>query len=177
LILICLKEISMTVRTAMSVVAMAVAAVFSLSLGGCGGAVKYDITVTRDESIKDMSVQVDLIGVNNPSTRETVAGYDVNKYWAADGALRKVNVYHSMQFVSGGPSVQTFSASNEMWNTWQEPKWVVVIALIPGVGGEKGADPRRKVLTLDSKEWKERKLDIRVDSTGVRVLTPGKSGY
>jgi len=167
----------MTVRTMTGVLAAVVAALFSLGLGGCGGAVRHDINVTRDESLKDMSVQVDLVGISNPTVKDSVMTCDINKYWAADGNLRSTNAHHSMAFVGGGPSTQSFTRSDPIWEKWGSPNSIVVIAFIPGVTGDKGVDRRRIEIPLESGYWKERTLDVRVDSQGVKVLTPSKGGY
>lgn len=165
----------MTVRTALGFAAMLMVSI--LGLGGCGGPVRYDINVTRDDAIKDMSVQVDLIGVNNPTALDAVMTCDINKYWAADGATRSANRYYPMQFVAGGANAQSVSREDPIWEKWNTPDTMVVVALIPGVGGEKGADRRRIKLSLQSGDWKDRTLEIRVDSKGLNVLTPGKGGY
>ncbi len=167
----------MTVRTTMTVVVMVVASVLCLGLGGCGGAVRYDVCVTRDAAIQGMSVQVDIIGVNNEITKGSISTCDVNKYWAADGTLRSTFEHHAMQFAAGDSSTKCLPKTDDIWEKWNQPTSLVVIALIPGVGADKGADPRRQVLSLDSKEWKDRKLDIRVGATGVMVMAPGKAGY
>ncbi|MCA9290306.1 MAG: hypothetical protein KDA25_04200 [Phycisphaerales bacterium] len=166
-------------------VVLLVGAVFLLAgCGGCKTKIKpYNIAVTLGPSLYDEqaggwpSVEVDIVSVKDPQ----LAAWQqmpIRDYFNGDPLREDGNPYR-MTFPNNAPRTpaptRSITAGDAHWNDalWKDAEWLVIIAWIPNYSGSAaGDDPRRQVLPRDWCEWKTQQLDIRVDRTGINVLTP-----
>jgi hypothetical protein len=159
----------------------------ALMISGCackpgkpGKVGRYDIQVGLDDALKQASVLVDLVGVNQNSL-DRWSGYSMTQYWKGDDPSQMragaVKDRVTLSFRPGGPLSQTLAATNTIWKHWAEASvtHVLVLADLPGAPADRpGAeDPRRQILPLDQCYWikKTKSLDVRVKLSGIDVLT------
>jgi hypothetical protein len=140
---------------------------------------RYTIEVSLDESLKNSSVIVDLVGVNSSSLPRWEA-YDMGKYWK-DDAMRHDADKVVLNFVSGQALSQSMAATDAKWDAWkaQGVTHVLVLADLPGVQTPRpgSQDARRQVLSLGKCSWppKTSTLKVRVQRSGIVVLTPARA--
>jgi hypothetical protein len=141
---------------------------------------RYNIEVALDESLKDSSVIVDLVGVN-PSSRPRWEAYNMGKYWHEGDPMRRDADKFVLNFISGQSLTNSLPATNAQWDKWKAVGVtdVVILADLPGVqaSGAGGQDARRLVLPLDECNWpsKTKTLKVLVQRSGMVVLTPTRT--
>lgn len=154
-------------------------------LAGCGSCKpgkpgpigKYDIRVNLDESLKQSSVLVDLVGVNAGSLPRWET-YSMRSYWEDNDPMRRDADKETFTFVSGQTLSKTFEAKNPRWEQWKKKgvTHVLVLADLPGGHTDKpgNQDARRQILSLDECVWpkKTSELTLLVKRSGIDILTP-----
>ena len=147
---------------------------------GCSGIRPYNVVVETDPSFSGQRVLVDLVGVN-ASQRSQLEMKSVTEYWGDADPLRSSSLKHTMQFTKPGEKT-TLGAKDELWTKWIKERGVsdlFVIADLPGMGKPQdapgNADPRRRILPLNSKNWvKTDELKVIVTRGGLQVVTGQK---
>ncbi len=162
------------------VLAAVLAGCSSCKPGKPGAVGKYAIEVSLDESLKSSSVVVDLVGVN-PSGLPRWEAYNMSNYWHEGDAMRHDADKVVLNFISGQTLTNSLSVTNAIWDRWksQGVSTVLVLADI-SVRGESrpgNQDPRRQILPLDKCQWpsKTKVLNVLVQRSGIKVLTPARS--
>jgi hypothetical protein len=150
--------------------------------GKPGPIVKYNIQVNLDQSLKDSSMIVDLVGVN-PSSLPSWEAYSMTKYWQHGDAKRAdATDKFTIDFVSGKSLSNTLNSTNALWAKWlaRGVTHVVVVANLPGapradVPGNQ--DPRRQILPLESCYWAKgtNTINVLVQQSGIEILTPTRA--
>jgi len=150
--------------------------------GKPGPIVKYNIQVNLDQSLKDSSMIVDLVGVN-PSSLPSWEAYSMTKYWQRGDAKRAdATDKFTIDFVSGKSLSNTLNSTNALWAKWlaRGVTHVVVLANLPGapradVPGNQ--DPRRQILPLESCYWAKgtNTINVLVQQSGIEILTPTRA--
>lgn len=168
----------------MSIRIMGVAlAAMALLASGCGSsprATKLQVNMTLNEQLAQSgrvpSIEVDVIGLNE-SQLSTFRSVGLSEYFLS--TLRRDTNKKTYYFASGNTEPKTLSRTDDAWSEWiddQGAMYLAVLADIPGVTqdmpGE--ADPRRLILPLDRSRWSGTRVDIRVDRSGLTLLTPPK---
>ena len=159
------------------------AALLALALAGCFTTAPkpaaHEVKITVDKSLENTSLQIDLIGANATSDIPKWESYSVTEYWQPGNTTRRDTDRITLDYGRGKPASQTVPANDAKWKRWFDTgsSYLVVIADLPGVASDKGgaADPRRLILPLDEKSWKKSKkepLEILVQESGIRILTP-----
>lgn len=161
------------------------AALLVVALAGCatckpgkqGPIGRYSLDVTLDESLKNNSVIVDLVGVN-PSNLPRWEGYDMGRYWKEGDPMRNDADKVILNFVSGQALSRNVAVSDAIWDKWKAKgvTHVIVLADLPGVHASKpgSQDARRQILALDKCNWPDGTtgLKVLVQRSGMLVLTP-----
>jgi hypothetical protein len=140
---------------------------------------RYDIEVQLDDSLKQASVLVDLVGVNAVSLTRW-ENESMKKYWEDNSLVRKdaERDKKTFNFVSGKELKQTMEAKDPKWEQWKSKgvSYVLVLADLPGANVDKpgNQDARRLILPLDECHWpkKTSKLTVLVRRSGIDPLTP-----
>jgi len=139
---------------------------------------KYDITVTLDESLKNSSVIVDVVGVN-PSSSPRWEAYDMGKYWKDGDPLRHDADKITLNFVSVSTLTNTITAKDPNWKKWKSEGVtdLMVLADLPGPQASRpgNEDARRLILPLDRHKWPSGTyhLTLLVQRSGIQV-TPSR---
>jgi hypothetical protein len=121
------------------------------------------------------SIEVDLIGVNE-FEKPAWEGYDIDKYWQPGDSRRANADKLTATLVQGHP--WTIDRDNPKWRAWLDhgATDLLLMAHLPGVPGRDfpagASDPRRKFISLDKHAWEGNTLQIEVQDTIVRMLTP-----
>ena len=170
--------------TPIRIVGIAIAALVSMVLlTGCGStprATNLQVNMTLNEQLAQSgrvpSIEVDVIGLNQ-SQLETFRTVSLSEYFLS--SLRRDTNKKTFYFASGNTEPKTLARTDGVWKEWidgQGAMYLAVLADIPGVTqdlpGE--ADPRRLILPLDRSRWSGTRVDIRVDGSGLTLLTPPK---
>jgi hypothetical protein len=148
--------------------------------GKAGPIGRYTIQVDLDESLKNSSVLVDLVGVN-PSSLPRWEAYDMGKYWREGDPLRRDADKVVLNFVSGQALTNSLPASSGEWDKWKATgaTQVLVLADLPGVqsSGPGAQDPRRQIVPLDECNWPAgtKTIKVLVQRSGIVVLTPTRN--
>jgi hypothetical protein len=167
--------------SAVTSLAIAISGCSACKPGKTGPPGKYNIQVSLDESLKQASVPVDLVGVNLGSLSRYQT-YSMTDYWKPRDLLR--TDADKVEFVFGGgqPLTRTLDTKNPKWDQWKRKgvTHVFVLAYPPGGHPDKeGAqDARRQVLPLDMCAWEEdtETLSVVVKRSGIDILTPPRAG-
>lgn len=166
-----------------TVLALALAGIGLLGIG-CSSAPRpgsYSVKLELAPSLAGSSIQIDLVGANAVSDLPKWQTLSVTEYWQPHNAQRRDADKAVLQFGPGKSNVQTFSSSDPIWNRWLATgaMYLVVLVDLPGISTDRegNADPRRLILPLDVKKWPSdvKTLDLRIQESGVRLLTPVKS--
>ena len=161
------------------------AALLCAFVSGCGSCKpgkpgpigRYDVVAQLDDSLKQASVLVDLVGVNAANLPRW-ENYSMKKYWEDNDPMRKDADKKTLNFVSGQSLSQTLEAKDPKWDQWKSKgaTHILVLADLPGTHVDKpgSQDARRLVLPLDECHWakKTSKLSVLVKRSGMDVLTP-----
>jgi len=153
-------------------------ALFSTGCASCNPG-QYQIDVELDESLKEASVVVDLVGVNGSSLPRWES-YSMTKYWQESDPMRREAEQErvTISFVSGQSLTQSVAATNAVWEKWQNRNvtHVMVLASPPGAHTDQPGiqDSRRQILPLDTCHWikKTEALELLVKRSGIDVITP-----
>jgi hypothetical protein len=141
---------------------------------------RYSIKFELAPSLVGSSIQVDLIGANAVSDLPKWQTTSVTEYWQPDNSQRRDAEKAVLQFGPGKDNVQIFSGNDAIWNRWISTgaMYLVVLVDLPGIAKDRegNADPRRLTLPLDGKKWPSdlTTVDLRVQESGIRLLTPIK---
>lgn len=141
---------------------------------------KYDIEVNLDDSLKNSSVVVDLVGINSAGLARWQA-YDMEKYWVDGDPMRQDASKVTFDFVTDSTLKRTLSMTNSIWATWQDKgvDHVMVLANLPVTAASLpgNQDVRRQVLSLGVCHWPDKTTQLRVSvkRSGIEVLTPARS--
>lgn len=163
-------------------VAVGVMAVGTAILTGCssckpgkpGPVGKYTIDVTLDDSLKNSSVIVDVVGVNTPGLPRWQA-YDMAKYWREGDSLRHDADKISLNFVSVQTLTNAVSSKDPHWKKWKGEGVtdLLVLADLPGpqTSHPGNEDARRLILPLDECNWPSgtSHLKVLVQRSGMQV--------
>jgi hypothetical protein len=147
-----------------------------LTLGGCGGVnvVQPGVTMRPDDTLRDpVTKQI-------PPTRAHVVGVsaDGKKEWESQNVTAH---FMRKQDQLAALNVREFSIENgevrlpredPAWAAWNKPMYLIILVDLPGKGSEAGKpnDPRRHVISLNSKRWRDldgRDLVVKITSDGV----------
>ena len=145
--------------------------------GQTGKPQAYQVTVNLDESLKQGSVLVDLVGAN-PANLPRWESYGMTRYWKDGDPMRVDADKVTLSFVSGKSLTNELSRADGKWARWlgQGVTHLVVLADLPGARQDKPGtqDERRQILTLDPCHWpsKTTNLMIQIQRSGINVLTP-----
>lgn len=152
-------------------------------LVGCGTPKPraYGVRVTLDPALRDQSVRVDLVGVQNANLGQW-EGKKMSEYWADGDPLRRDTrgngELKEFNFISNTAAEVTLPPKDPIWPLWLShgANHLFVLADLPGAFPDEPGDrdPRRKILPLNPKHWAKRskELEIQVRPSGVVVLTP-----
>jgi hypothetical protein len=138
---------------------------------------RYSLDITLDESLKNNSVIVDVVGVN-PSNLPRWEAYDMSKYWKEGDPMRNDADKLVLNFVSGQALSRNIPATDAIWDKWKAKgvTHVLVLADLPGVHASRpgSQDARRQILGLDKCNWPDgtKGLSVQVQRSGMLVLTP-----
>ena len=144
-------------------------------------AASYTVKFELAPTLAGSSIQIDLIGANAVSDLPKWQTISVTDYWQPDNSQRRDADKAVLQFGSGRGSVQSFSNTDPAWARWLSTGalYLVVMVDLPGIASDRegNADPRRLILPLDVKKWpgNQKTLELRVQESGVRLLTPMKT--
>ena len=153
---------------------------------GCHGMGRYNVVVSCDEKLRNASVMVDLVGVNE-SEYDQWYHYPMSKYWSPRDRMREDAPRFEMKFGQGLPDSQTLSKKDPAWDPWNKKlaRHLFVLADLSGVGDDQlgNVDPRRKILPLSKTRWRwkyfywpvKQDIQILIKPSGVSVVTPAKS--
>lgn len=151
----------------------------SVASTGCkSGARPYDVSIQMDASFDAPHVPVDIVGVNVNQQRQW-EDKSVTDYWGDADPLRMSARKKTLEFSKAG-EVQKLKKDDPIWAKWLEQGGVgelFVIADIPGMGKPNDApgdaDPRRRILPLNSQAWVKGTDELKVIITrgGLEVVT------
>jgi hypothetical protein len=139
---------------------------------------RYDIEVEIEDSLRQGSVLVDLVGVNMASLPRW-EGYSMSKYWQdndpmrQDAGMDKV----TLSFARGDLTSKMLASTDAIWDTWSSKAvtHVLVLADLPGGHEDKPGtqDDRRQVLPLTRGHWvkKTDTLKVLIKRTGIDIVT------
>ncbi len=183
-----MKTQKLVPRLLLTVTALTLAS-FVAGCGSCkpgkppGPPLTYDLKVSPGDSLKDSSVEVDIVGVN-PSELQKWQTYSLKKYFKAGDPLRQDAMKVTASFLPGQQAPFTLKKTDPLWGKWFKAgvQDLVVIADLPGVyeEGKIGSqDPRRQRVLLCKCYWpaKTQNLDIKVQASGVTIVTTPRTGY
>jgi hypothetical protein len=148
-----------------------------------GPPLSYDLKISPGESLKDSSLEVDVVGIN-PSDLERFKSYAVKKYFKPGDPFRADAARQTIKFVPGAQKAEVIAKTAAIWKTWEKAgaQYLVVLADIPGVSeeGKLGSqDPRRQLVPLCECYWpkKTKELEVKVQAGGVSVVTIPREGW
>jgi hypothetical protein len=128
------------------------------------------------------TIQVDLVAVFESNKNDWLA-MDMDKYWEANSPLRQVAIesqyLYPMYFEYNRDPIQKFPGENPdnlVWKKWKEknPQYLFILTNLRPIKDQSFKDmgrndPRRKVIPLYGKCWKDPEIDIRITQTGIEV--------
>lgn len=166
-------------------IAITAVTVFLTGCGSCkpgkvGPPGKYTIDVTRDESLKQASVPVDLVGINAASLPRWQA-YSMSDYWKPRDTMRAAADKVELNFAPGEALTKTMDINHPKWEQWKNKSvtHVLVLANLPGAYADKegNQDPRRQIVPLDVCAWRKgtAKIPLLINRSGIDNLTPGRT--
>ncbi len=171
------------------VVGLMASAAFLAGCGTCkpgkspGPPLAYNIKISPGDSLRDSSLEVDLIGIH-PSDLERYRTYSVKKYFKPGDPLRADASKFTVKFVPGQQNVATLPKNHTLWSAWMKAgvQYIVVLADIPGVAdeGKPGTqDPRRQLIPICECYWpnKTQELEIKVQAGGVNLTNTPREGW
>ena len=166
---------------AVTSIAAVVAGCSACKPGKPGPAGKYTIEVTVDDSLKQASFPVDIVGVNAASLPRWQS-YLMSEYWKPRDPMRADADKVELNFAAGGPLTRTLDIKDPKWDQWKKKgvTHVLILAYLPGgyVDKEGVQDSRRQILPLDVCHWPDdtEKLSLLVKRSGIDPITPPRAG-
>ncbi len=151
----------------------------ALALGACGPKyAAFDVQVSLDPAMardgRYPAVEVDLVAVSS-NERDRWISKPVSEYFSGNDQFRRDASKYTMRFSNETPGPLTLSRRDPIWQTWKGRQELFIMANLGGVSGSGASDPRRLVLSLDTRRWPgDRKLEILVQGSKVTCLTPEK---
>ena len=137
----------------------------------------YDVIVSLDDSLKDASLEVDLVGVD-ASTSNMLANKSVTDYFRPGDATRASVMRHTMKFRREDSRRKTLSKSDPTWRKWLDEggEQLFVIAFLPGSFQDSpgNADPRRVILSLMNDQWETAEFKITLSKGFLKCTTKRK---
>lgn len=134
---------------------------------GCGcDPQPYNITVSIDDSLKNRTVYVDLVALNE-TMGQTLSSKSMTEYWRPNDALRGSLDLHDITFLAEDNAPRTLSIDDPIWETWADATDLYIIARLPGEFTDQPGqlDGRRLILPLGSCRWEDETIQI--------VIKPG----
>lgn len=154
-----------------------------VAFSGCSSAPKptqYSLKIEIDGALASSSIQLDIVGANAVSDLPKWETYSVSEYWQPGNPMRRDADKVVLSFGEGKPTVQYFSSDNGAWQRWLNSgaRYLVLVVDLPGIAADRegNADARRLILPLDKRKWPRGVdvLELRVQESGIRLLTPMK---
>ncbi|XAL98989.1 hypothetical protein OT109_15560 [Phycisphaeraceae bacterium D3-23] len=124
-------------------------------LGGCGCNPKpYNIEVTLADSLKDRTVYVHLVGLND-TNGQILSAKSMTAYWQPNDSLMDSLDIYKITFLEGQSRVHTLSRADPIWDRWDNETNLYVLASLPGSFSDQPGqlDARRLILPLGSCRW------------------------
>ena len=150
---------------------------------GAGKPKVYTLKVAPAASLKESSVEVDVVGIH-PSDLERFKTYSVKKYFRAGDLLRQDASKITARFVPDRQEPLVLKSTDPQWTKWLNSgvQYIVIMADLPSVAEEGKAgsqDPRRQLVPICECYWEKKTKEINVDiqAGGVRLLTAPREGW
>lgn len=152
--------------------------------GGPPGAPQtYNLNIIPGESLKDSSVVVDVVGINQ-SELPKWQSYSLKDYFKPGDPVRQDASKFTAEFVPGKQSTVVLKKTDPLWDKWLKSgaQYLVLVADLPGVykEGKAGSqDPRRQLIPLCKCYWPDKtsSIDVKVQAGGVSLVTPPREGW
>lgn len=151
--------------------------------GPAGQPLSYNFKINPGDSLKDSSVIVDVVGINQSEMAKWQT-YSVKDYFKPGDPFRQDAVKFSTEFVPGKQSVVVLKKTDPIWDKWTKggAQYLVVIADLPGVfkEGKLGSqDPRRQLVPTCKCYWPDNTMDleVKVQAGGVSLVTAPRQGW
>src|SRR2546423_9156483 len=134
---------------------------------GAGKPLTYNLKVAPADSLKDSSVEVDVVGIH-PSDLERYKTYSVKKYFKPGDPMRADAAKVTAKFVPGNQKPLLIPSTDPQWAKWMSSgaQYLVVIADLPNVAdeGKVGSqDPRRQLVPICECYWPAKTKGIAVE--------------
>ena len=148
----------------------------SLMCGCVGDAVgRYGVVLSNERNPRQ-SVQVDVVAVNDTEYGQW-RSYSMTDYWRPDDRLRRdaADYRRTFRFGLHQSAVQELKIEDAVWQKWESmgARHLFILADLGAFEDKMGEnDPRRLILPLERRRWDDETIRIRVDSSGIRCLTP-----
>jgi hypothetical protein len=151
--------------------------------GAGGGAARgYNLSLVPGASLKDSSVVVDIIGIQQ-SELQLLQTYSLKKYFKPGDTVRMDLVKTNVTFLPDKQTTFVLKRDDPLWDKWlaEGVQYVVLIADLPGVyeEGKNGSqDPRRQLIPICKCYWPSGTKDLTAEirAGGVRVVTAPREG-
>ena len=133
----------------------------------------YNFEILLDEGLKEMSVEINLVGVTELE-KTNWEQLEIDEMWNSE--IYKNAEKQIFTFKKGEELNRRLSKKDPIWKTWLSSgvNSLFVVADIPGVISTNGGsnDPRALMLPLKKGCWKGKTIQLEIDSSQVRSLTP-----
>jgi hypothetical protein len=143
----------------------------------------YNLTISPGESLKDSSVLVDVVGINQ-SELPKWQDYSIRDYFKPGDPVRQDAAKFTAEFVPGKQAPAVLKKTDPLWSRWSKSgaQYLVLIADLPGVykEGKSGSqDPRRQLIPLCQCYWPDKTTDlnVRIQAGGVSLVTVPREGW
>ena len=151
---------------------------------GCGPKMDpYKVTLTANDSIKDSSVAVHVIGINK-NDFPLWDSYSMSKYWSpADTLHKNPAVATTILFDAKNLRTQAIAIDDAHWKMWRDygATHLFILANLPGFKEDRpgNADARRQISAIDNLVyedgfWGIKEVQLDVTHDGIRLCTPLK---
>lgn len=143
----------------------------------------YNVKLNPGESLKDSSVVVDVVGINQ-SELPKWQSYSIKNYFKQGDPVRQDAQKFTADFVPGHQTTVVLKKNDPLWDKWLKSgaQYLVVVADIPGFypEGKSGSqDPRRQLIPMCQCFWPDKTadLEVKVQAGGVSLVTPPREGW
>jgi hypothetical protein len=151
--------------------------------GPPGPPLTYNVTIAPGDSLKDSSVVVDVVGINQSELPKWQT-YSVKDYFKPGDPVRHDAAKFTAEFVPGKQAPVVLKKTDPLWEKWKRSgaQYLVVIADLPGVykeGKPGGQDPRRQLVPCCQCYWPDKTsdLEVRVQASGLSLVTVMREGW
>lgn len=147
-----------------------------LTLGGCGGVnvVQPGLTMRPDDTLRDPAtrqlppMRAHVIGVNADGKKEWESQNVTTHFMRTREQAAAMN---AREFSLESGQIR-LTPDDPAWALWNKPMYLIVLVDLPGKGSEAGKpnDPRRHVISLNSKRWRDlggRDIVIKITPDGI----------